>query len=73
MGVSGVSPAAWTASGNLTAEAGARQHRGMLLGMEQDRHKNGKEEDRERRTRGKVRGRVEQSRERDKDMINTLN
>lgn len=36
-GVSGVSPAAWTASGNLTAEAGARQHRGMLLRMGQDR------------------------------------
>jgi hypothetical protein len=31
-GVSGVSPAAWTASGNLTAEAEARQHL-MLLGI----------------------------------------
>lgn len=29
-GVSGVSPAARTASGNLAAEAGARQHRGRL-------------------------------------------
>lgn len=31
-GVSGVSPAARTASGNLAAEAGARQHRGRLWG-----------------------------------------
>lgn len=29
-GVSGVSPAAKTASGNLAAEAGARQHLGVL-------------------------------------------
>lgn len=34
-GVSGVSPAARTASGNLAAEAGARQHRGGLWGVEQ--------------------------------------
>lgn len=36
-GVCGVSPAALTASGNLAAEAGARQHREMLLKMGQDR------------------------------------
>lgn len=32
MGVSGLNPAAMTASGNLAAEAGARQHRGGLWG-----------------------------------------
>lgn len=75
-GVLRVSPAARTASGNLTAEAGARQHRGMLLGWGrtgENRHEDGKGEDRGRRTRGKVGGRVGQRAEREKDMINTLN
>lgn len=35
-GVSGVSPAAKTASGNLAADAGARQHRGVLCGEKQE-------------------------------------
>ena len=72
-GVSGVSPAASTASGNLAAEAGARQERGGL--RRQGRWEQGAEDRRQRdrcstkarrekKEEGKVRGRVERKRER---------
>lgn len=73
-GVWGVSPAAWTASGNLTAEAEARQHREMLLKMGQDRREQEKEMEEEgpgeRLGAGQGAG---QRAETDRDMISTLN